>query len=44
MRLFVSRRVIYRRQARTMFSFFLVMGALAVIAAALMAARQIWPN
>jgi hypothetical protein len=44
MRLFVSRRVIHRRQARAMVGFFLVMGALAVAAAALAVARRVWPN
>jgi len=36
--------MVYRRQARAMFAFFLAMGALSLVAAMLILARQIWPN
>lgn len=41
MRLFVSRRAIHRFQARAMTKFFLAMGALAFIAALMLAVRHL---
>lgn len=42
MRLFVSRRAVYRAQARLMVRFFLLMGALALVVALLRVARALW--
>ena len=44
MRIFVSRRAIHRRQARAMAKFFLAMGFLALVAAAIGVVTHVFPN